>query len=127
MPEFNMTVPATTIWYDTGVDLDGTAKSVTITATGQWTANPATGMVEPDGNAQYIGKPGYAMEGEYEGLLVGKVSADGQAFAIGSSGSVAPGAIGELYLSINDDVNAQYGVGFPDNEGSVDVVITVDV
>lgn len=124
MPEIRMTLHATTLWADTGLTLDGTA-AVSIVATGQWTANPETGMVDANGNAAYEAKEGYNLPGHNEGLLVGKVTESGQPFALGANGTVQKGQVGELYVSINDDMFKQYGAGFPDNQGSLDLVITV--
>ncbi len=125
--DYEVDVPANVIWLKTSLELNGTARSVTVKATGQWTANPATGMVGPDGNAEYTAKPGYTLEGAREGLLVGKVETDGEVFPLGSDGIVPAGSVGDLYLCINDDINAIYGVGFPDNEGVIKVIITVEV
>ncbi len=33
------------------------------------------------------------------------------------------GQSGRLYLSINDDVPPQWGLGFQDNEGTIDLLI----
>ncbi len=124
MPDIVVTVGATDKWMDTGVNInDGTA-TVTITATGTWTANPATPMVGPDGNPEYVGKPGYTIEGQFEGLLCGMVGTNG-AFPIGASGAVPTQQTGELYLAINDDLNQEYGAGFPDNVGTLTVTIKV--
>lgn len=124
MPVYEMTLDATTIWMDTGLDLDGT-KPVSITATGQWTANPANGLVDANGHPEYTAKPGYNLPGQNEGLLVGQV-AGSDVFPIGVSGTVPSGLKGELVISINDDINKEYGAGFPDNQGSMVVKITID-
>jgi hypothetical protein len=122
MPEYDMTLDGTTIWMDTGLTLDGTG-TVTIRAQGQWTANPANGLVDANGHPGLVAKPGYSLPGELEGLLVGKVGDN--VFPIGADGAVPATLAGELFISINDDVNAQYGAGFPDNQGSLQIRITV--
>ncbi len=127
MPDFNVTVDATTLWMDTGLTLDGTA-TVRIAANGEWSANPANGLVGPDGHAGLIAKEGYNLEGQVEGLLVGQVVVAGGSpvvFPVGPIGFVPDGLIGPLHLSINDDMNGIYGAGFTDNEGSLTVRITV--
>jgi hypothetical protein len=127
MPVIKLTIDATQLWVDTGLTLDG-AQTVSITAQGLWTANPANGLVDANGHSGLIAKPGYNLEGAFEGLLVGQVSPTGSApvvFRVGTQGSVPPGLAGELTLSINDDMFGQYGVGFKDNQGSVEVSITI--
>ncbi len=125
MPIYEMTLDATVLWMDTGVAPDGT-KPVTITATGQWTANPSTGMVDADGNPQYEAKTGYNLPGKNEGLLVGRIGESGTVFAIGKSQTLATPPSGELYISINDDMFKEYGAGFPDNQGSLNIKIEID-
>jgi hypothetical protein len=44
---------------------------------------------------------------------------------LGTNGTIPAGQAGELYISINDDMNARYGVGFPDNQGKLSIKITV--
>lgn len=127
MPVFEMTIDATIIWYDTGLVLDGT-ESVSIEVTsGTWTANPATGMVDANGHPGLVAKPEYSMAGELEGALVGRIGESGGAtkiFLVGVGPTTLPKMAGALSLSINDDVHHIYGVGFPDNLGSVHVRIS---
>jgi glucose dehydrogenase len=122
MPVYEMSLDAVTLWMDTGLTLDGT-EAVTVEATGQWTANPATGMVDANGHPGLVAKEGYNLPGEPEGLLVCKVGAT--VLRLGTNGTIPAGQAGELYISINDDMNARYGVGFPDNQGKLSIKITV--
>ena len=122
MPVYEMSLDAVTLWFDTGLTLDGT-EAVRVEATGQWTANPATGMVDANGHLGLIAKEGYNLPGEVEGLLVCKVGAT--VLPPGANGSIPVGQSGDLYISINDDMFAQYGAGFPDNQGTLSIKITV--
>lgn len=118
------TVSAMVRWADTGLVIDDTMSDIRLSATAsQWTANPATGLVGPRGNPAYTARPGYSLPGDKEGLLVGKV---GDAlFVVGQGTGVAPGVTGRLYLSINDDLHGEYGRGFVDNTGSIEVTISL--
>jgi hypothetical protein len=125
MPVYEMSLPAVTLWMDTGLTLDGT-EAVTVEATGQWTANPATGLVDANGHQGLIAKDGYNLPGQPEGLLVCKVGESLQTvLPLGARGTIPAGHAGELYISINDDMNARYGVGFVDNQGQLSIKITV--
>lgn len=129
---YNYTVYANIHWMNTGLALNGTAGVAIAAVGGQWTANPGTGMVGATGNAEFIAKDGYALPGAPEGLLVGYVgstpppdAAPPGVFAIGQGITLPPGQQGVLYLAINDDIPALYGVGFADNEGTIQVKVTV--
>lgn len=122
MPNYEMVLHATVIWMDTGLNLDGTLP-VEVQAAGQWTANPATGMVDANGHTDLIAKPGYSLPGHVEGLLVGKIGET--VFPLGVKNTVPSNLTGEMYISINDDVNGQYGAGFPDNQGMLQITIKV--
>ena len=127
MPIFEMDIDAKTAWVNTGLSLDGTLPVTIQAVSGTWTANPATGLVDADGHDGLIAKPGYNLPGEVEGLLVGRIQATGGdvIFRVGKSHTIDSPPAGPLTLSINDDINAVYGEGFPDNEGSVHVRITI--
>lgn len=115
-------VQANQAWQNTGITVKaGDRVSITYQG-GVWTANPYTGMVDANGNPGYIAKPGYTMQGAYEGALIGQVS--GNVFLVGDNGTVPQGVAGPLLLCINDDLNDQYGCGLADNSGSVTMQIT---
>jgi hypothetical protein len=119
---YDLEVAANVLWMDTGLIVDGDLP-VSLRATGSWTANPATGMVGPTGNAELIAKPGYNLPSAPEGLFVGQ--AGDTVFPIGDGAEIPSGVTGRLYLSINDDMSGEYGAGFTDNEGAMQVEITV--
>lgn len=125
-PLIGATVQANQSWHATGVCVSA-ATPVTVTwLCGLWTANPATGMVDANGNSNYIAKPKYTMPGQAEGALIGRIGTSGVAFLVGDGPTVVPaGQSGELYLCINDDLTAFYGAGLADNTGSVSVQIKV--
>lgn len=123
MPEFTITIDATEIWVDTGFFLKGSA-AVDIEVTGgSWTANPENGMVDANGHVGLLAKTGYNLPEAVEGLLVGRLGPNNPAFTfpVGSGCTIGPGLEGEIYLSINDDIDGLYGAGFTDNEGSLNV------
>lgn len=130
---YHYTVYANLHWLNTGLVLDGTADVAIAAVGGRWTANPGTGMVGADGNADFLAKDGYALPGAPEGLLVGYVgstppppdAAPPGVFAVGQGTALPAGPQGVLYLAINDDIPALHGVGFADNEGTIQVKITV--
>lgn len=115
------TVQARPFWQDTGVVVGRHPVVIRVTE-GLWTANPATGMVGPGGTPQFIGKPGYALAGEPEGMLIGRIGK--HVFPVGAGSSIPPELRGKLELVINDDLQGRYGNGFNDNQGALTVVIT---
>jgi hypothetical protein len=123
MPEFTITIEATEIWVDTGLDLKGSATVDIEVIGGSWTANPENGMVDANGHAGLIAKEGYNLPEAVEGLLVGRLGYSSPAFTfpVGSRFTLGPGLAGEIHLSINDDINGRYGAGFTDNKGSLSV------
>jgi hypothetical protein len=116
-------VQSTKVWPSTGYQIRAGEKIVVMWISGQWSANPAWGiLVNGLGNPQFPQAPtGYALPGAPEGALVGRVGS--QAFLIGNRGVVPQNLSGTLYLAINDDVNGIYGAGYTDNIGSVKVMI----
>lgn len=123
MPEFTITIDATEIWVDTGFYLKGSATVDIEVIGGSWTANPENGMVDANGHAGLLAKEGYNLPKAVEGLLVGRLGPHTPAFTfpVGSGSTIGPGLEGEIYLSINDDIDGLYGAGFTDNEGSLNV------
>lgn len=126
-----VSVQANVYWLNTGVTIEANQK-VTIAATGTWTANPSNGLVDANGNSGLIAKDSYALPGSYEAILVGFVGqfpptgpAPQGAFALGKNATFT-GRAGRLFLTINDDIPPTYGKGYVDNEGSLNVTITVE-
>ena len=126
-------VVAASKWQNTRIMIEGNQAATVSYVSGQWTANPSTGMVDAAGNPSYIAKSGYTMEGQHEGALIGLIGQDGvkegevktsyQPFLVGNNGTVPLGQKGYLFLCINDDLYQRYGAGFTDNEGQVIVKI----
>lgn len=120
-------VEASKKWQTTGVVISPSIQITTTYKGGSWTANPATGMVDANGNGTYVAKSGYTMPGAQEGALIGRVVQSetliSAPFLLGNSGMVPSELSGELQFCINDDLNHVYGDGFADNVGSV----TIDV
>ncbi|SDG85026.1 Choline dehydrogenase [Pseudomonas benzenivorans] len=116
-------VQANQAWQGTGVQVNGQNWQLAVCRSGQWTANPATGMVGGDGHAGLIAKPGYTLPGANEGALIGRIGSNGAPFLIGAQGQLPHGQKGELQLCINDDLDGRYGAGLSDNQGSLSVEV----
>ncbi|MBL4594796.1 MAG: hypothetical protein JKX68_13425 [Flavobacteriales bacterium] len=119
------TVQANIKWQDTGITINRGDHVTIIYTEGEWTANPATGFVDANGNSNLKAKSGYTLPGANEGALCGKIGAEGDVFLIGNAKEIPEGSLGNLFLCINDDLNGEYGPGFADNEGAVTVSIDV--
>lgn len=120
-------------WQGTNILVEPNQQTQVTYISGKWTANPANGLVDAAGNPNFRAKSGYTLPGENEGALVGivgkradkgEVETTYKPFLIGRSAIVPGGQKGELFLAINDDWNAHYGAGFPDNKGTLFVEIT---
>lgn len=132
---YALEIPATEIWMNTGVVVDAGQQTTITYVSGQWTANPATGMTDADGNSRYRAKPGYTLPGKREGALIGwviefgdeegDVVSSSRPFLVGGAGIVPAGQSGQLFLSINDDLGSSYGSGFADNLGFIVVNVSM--
>ncbi len=118
-------VQANIKWQDSGVALNQGDTATVLYTGGKWTANPATGFVDANGNPGLTAKPGYTLPGTNEGALCGRIGTDGEVFLIGDAKEIPISSSGNLFLCINDDLNQEYGPGFTDNEGSINVSIDV--
>lgn len=127
VPPCDFTIEANQSWQDTGIDINSDTQATITYKSGDWTANPQDNggrLYNAAGNPTYINaKPGYTMENENEGALIGKVG--DHVFFIGMSGTTPSGYTGKLQLCINDDLNGIYGAGLTDNEGSINVQVAV--
>jgi hypothetical protein len=126
---YTYTVMANQKWQVTPAVVTGssTSKVAVSYKCGLWTANPAQGMYDANGDPHNItAKGGYALPGAREGGLVGRIGDSGRPFYIGNgiSGYAAP-QFGNVELIINDDLDGIYGAGYKDNQGSVTVEITL--
>jgi hypothetical protein len=117
------TVQAALKWQPTAVYVPPGGGMVVAWLNGAWTANPAWGFsVNGRGNlALPSAKPGYAMPGVPEGALVGLLQTT--VFLIGNWTRIPPQLSGQLYLTINDDLDGKYGPGYTDNSGSLKVMM----
>lgn len=122
-----VTVQANIAWQNTGIVLSAGNKATITYASGLWTANPENNggkLYNAAGNPTYIkAKPGYALPGQNEGALVGRVGST--VFLVGMGATVPAGLTGQLQLCINDDLYGEYGAGLTDNIGAI--VVTIDV
>ena len=116
-------VQANQAWQGTGMQVNGQSWQLAVCTGGQWTANPATGMVGAAGNPRLIAKSGYAMPGQPEGALIGRIGNSGVPFLVGNQVQLPRGQQGELQLCINDDLDGRYGAGLSDNLGSLSVEV----
>jgi len=126
---FTATITAAQKWQNSNVPVEPGASVTVQYQSGQWTANPATGMVDANGNSTYIAKNGYTLPGAYEGALIGRLVSQngaGTPFLVGANKVVESDVQGYLELCINDDLNQTYGDGFADNQGQLVVKISVN-
>jgi Zn-dependent protease with chaperone function len=115
--QWDLTVPGTTSWIDTGVDLlQGDAVEISATGALYWKKNSEESC-DPNGvPGKGFWKP---ISRANTGALIGKIGADSyQYFVIGSQSTFQAGRAGRLVLGINDD-NAM------DNRGSYQVRVVV--
>jgi hypothetical protein len=117
------TVYAAQKWQGTGVYVQPGQSLLVAWLNGEWTSNPAWGFnVNGRGNpALPNAKPGYAMPGVPEGALVGMIQ--NNVFLVGNWSKTPSQMSGQLYLTINDDLNGIYGPGYTDNTGSLKVMM----
>ncbi|KAE9646560.1 GMC family oxidoreductase [Pseudomonas sp. PB103] len=117
-------VQANQPWQGTGVQINGPSPRLVRYLSGRWLASPVGGMVDGNGSAGLIAKPGYTLPGANEGALIGRIGSTGAPFLIGDLAPIPPGQQGELQLCINDDLQGRYGVGLADNQGALTVQVT---
>ena len=122
-PAMAMTLDARTIWAKTGVRVSPSAR-VTLSVTGTWTISPQDQNLGPQGTTRFVAMPGYAMPGVAPGAVVGRVGST--VFLVGAGTVVPQELTGELELAANDDVGNQFGSGYADNSGTMQVGIAVD-
>lgn len=122
-----LNIDATVKWQNTGLQVNSGDTVSVVYESGQWTANPNDNggqLYGPDGNPSYIdAKPGYALPGQNEGALVGRIGSD--VFLVGTGVEHTTSSSGTLELCINDDLDGTYGAGFSDNKGSLKVSISL--
>ena len=126
-PKFSITVQANQKWQNSQIVVESGITVSVLYQSGTWTANPATGMVDANGNSTYVAKPGYTLPGAYEGALIGRVINNGTPstpFLIGNSLTIPQELNGYLEFCINDDLSQQYGMGFADNQGAITLQVT---
>lgn len=110
-------------WNDTGIIIEQDEYVQIEYLSGRWSVNPQWGFCSADGNRSLIAKPGYLLPGESEGCLVAKIESSSNIIRKIGLKEALPKADGRLYLGANDDINAQYGVGYKDNFGEIQVVV----
>lgn len=120
-----VTVQAKQAWQDAGLNVSGTQTTTIVYQSGQWSASPGTGMRTGKGAPGYIAKPFYTLPGAPEGALIGRIGA--RVFLVGDQATVPRGVAGALQFCINDDLDARYGNGLADNQGSLVVKVSTSV
>ena len=118
-----VTIQSTQPWQATGVNVTGQQITTLTFVSGSWTANPATGMCGPNGNASYVAKSSYTLPGAKEGAMIGRIG-NNSPFLVGTSCKAPAGQSGMLSLCINDDLSDKYGSGLADNKGALTFTIT---
>ena len=115
-----VTVPGDAAWTDTGVALQK-GDDVTITATGTVLPNKVDPslVAGPDGLVNDLGAKRFnVFPDAFHSALIGRVTAAGQIFAVGSNAHFKSATAGQLQLGIND-------VGVDSNAGAFQATITV--
>jgi hypothetical protein len=119
----NFTVQGNQSWQFTGVTLlPGEFATIRYTG-GTWFVSPDIGYTGADGSHYYIAQYGYPLPGYHEGGLIARLN-EGTTW-VGSQADTPFGWSGELFLVMNDDINNYYGSGLYDNQGALDVEITI--
>ena len=117
-----VTLPATAVWFDTGVDVPyGYEAKLMINATGEWSnGGPYPQQVGPNG---FGGDPvsGSVLETASFASLIGRIGENGAPFFVGESFEEKVSDTGRLFLQMNDTVGGQ-----SDNEGQLEVSIEVE-
>lgn len=99
---------------DTGITVNA-GDSIVITASGTW-SNSGSSSWGPGGNGTSA-PASFALPGQSQYSLIGRVGTSGAFFEVGTSYSGTASATGKLYLLMNDDQ-------FADNTGKVTATIT---
>lgn len=127
--EVYLFIDATKKWQATGVFVKSDTDTISVTrAAGSWTSHSGRRTekyLDGQGWSGHKAKPGYALPGAPDGALVGRIG-DSAPFYIGNRGRVPTQTRGELFLTINDDLDARYGAGYPDNDGALYVVVRAE-
>lgn len=113
---------ANTQWTDTQIDvLEGDRLSFDFAAEGNWSTAPWWSPFNADGVASHTG--GYGLP---EGILIGRMGATGQIFAIGKDlVHFNPPGTGRLFLAMNEGVDreAMNNDNYNDNSGEQQVKV----
>jgi phosphatidylserine decarboxylase len=118
-------VSATLPWQNAGYINEGCQYSISYQS-GLWTANPNINngnLYDANGSSIIATQSGYPLIGAPEGALIGRIG-NNPPFLIGDNALTPQGQTGQLQLTINDDLNGQYGPGLTDNVGQVILSIT---
>lgn len=113
-------VSASEEWQKTGIMVTKDEKITVKQISGSWTINPSQGFCDANGLA-IKAKLGYTLQGQREGALIGRVGQ--RVFLLGGMGETPEGVEGELELCANDDIEERYGLGFRDNNGTIEFEI----
>ncbi len=120
-PTFIITVPANTVWVNTGIHLTS-GQALSISSSGTTNLWGGTPVSTSDANGQlsrFCLDTNCSLSGHEYGTLVGKIE-NGQPFRIGSYLETSASSSGTLYLGINENAD-----GFYDNIGELSVTIVV--
>ena len=114
-----LTVPARKAMVKTDVFVQ-MGDTVEISASGTWSLDGKT-FFGPDGTAEDADGT-FRLSGAKQGVLLGKIGLDGQAFEVGSSFSGTLDQAGPLFLGIND---LKKIAAYANNKGELSVVATL--
>lgn len=117
-----VTVQSNQRWQSSGFDVAGSQTTSIAYVSGRWTANPANGMCDGNGQGGLVARQYYTLPGALEGALVGRIGS--KIFLVGNYMTVPADLSGALELCINDDLDGRYGAGVTDNQGSLVIQVS---
>ena len=111
-------------WQNTGVKLHKGEAVIISYLSGKWSVDPFREDHDANGYpGSTVDKDSYVLRFVNEGALCGKIGKAGKSFFIGNTREIIAEEDGELFLIANDDIQQEYGAGFEDNSGYLDIVI----
>lgn len=111
-------------WQNTGVKLHKGEAVIISYLSGKWSVDPFREDHDANGfPGSTVDKDSYVLRFVNEGALCGKIGKAGKSFFIGNTREIIAEEDGELFLIANDDIQQEYGAGYEDNSGYLDIVI----
>ena len=111
-------------WQNTGIKLQKGEAIIISYLSGKWSVDPFREDHDANGYpGSTVDKDSYVLRFVNEGALCGKIGKVGKSFYIGNSREIIAEEDGELFLIANDDIQQEFGAGYEDNSGYLEIVI----